>query len=47
MICDNTLVGVIVATTELRYKELEPLLRASANSFRAYVAKPPAFDFTT
>jgi len=42
-VTDNTLVGLVSATTEGRYKELEPLLRQSVASFRAYPVKAPGF----
>ena len=35
--------GFVAATTALRFKQLEPLLRACAESFRAYPVKAPAF----
>lgn len=44
MVVGGTVVGVVAATTQLRYKELEPLLRETASSFRAYATKAPAFD---
>lgn len=43
MVADGAVVGVVSATTEMRYKELEKLLRATADSFRAYKVKAPAF----
>jgi len=44
MIVGDTVVGLVTATTALRYKELEEKLHQSASSFRAYVVKPPAFS---
>ena len=44
MIADNTVVGVVAATTALRYKELAEKLTTCADSFRAYSVKPPAFS---
>jgi len=42
-ITNNAVVGIVSATTELRYKELSPQFETMADSFRAYVVKPPAF----
>lgn len=39
----DSIVGLVAATTELRWKELEPALRQSVDSFRAYSVKAPAF----
>jgi len=44
MVSRDCVVGVVTATTETRWKELEPLLRESANSFRAYPVKAPAIS---
>jgi len=41
---DDSLVGIVAATTELRFKELEESLRACADSFRAYPVKSPGFN---
>jgi len=38
----DTAVALVCATTALRYKELEPLLRQSVDSFRAYPVKAVA-----
>lgn len=35
----DTAVGLVSSTTELRYKELEPLLRQGADTFRVYPVK--------
>jgi hypothetical protein len=43
MVAADCVVGIVTATTEERYKNLEPLLRASADSFRAYPVKATAF----
>lgn len=42
LVARDCVVGLVTATTALRFKELEPLLRESANSFRAYSVKTPA-----
>jgi len=44
MVASDCVVGVVTATTEQRWKELEPLLRESANSFRAYPVKAPVIS---
>merc|ERR1719478_2077067 len=38
----DTAVALVCATTALRYKDLEPLLRQSVDSFRAYPVKAVA-----
>jgi len=38
---DGTVVGLVTATTDTRFKELEPKLRASAESFRASIVSAP------
>uniref|UniRef100_A0A7S4ICK5 Uncharacterized protein n=1 Tax=Prymnesium polylepis TaxID=72548 RepID=A0A7S4ICK5_9EUKA len=40
----DALVGIVAATTTLRYKELEESLRGTADSFRAYPVKTPGFN---
>ena len=45
IIVNDAVVGIVTATTALRYKELEKGLETMADSFRAYMVKPPAFDF--
>jgi hypothetical protein len=43
-VADNAVVGVVTATTTLRYKELAEQLLMTADSFRAYPVKEPSFD---
>ena len=40
----GAVIGLVCATTALRYKELSPNLETMADSFRAYSVKPPALD---
>ena len=42
-VVDNAVVGVVTATTALRYKEMEDQLKTTADSFRAYKVKDPTF----
>jgi len=42
-ISNDAVVGVVAATTALRWKELSDSLFTCADSFRAYKVKPPAF----
>lgn len=42
-ITDNAVVGIVTATTALRYKELESQLMTICDSFRAYQVKDPSF----
>jgi hypothetical protein len=44
LIANNAVVGLITATTALRYKELESQLDTMTDTFRAYNVKPPALD---
>lgn len=44
MLASNALVGLVAATTDLRYKELEEQLRGAVESFRAYPVKTPGFN---
>jgi len=46
-IANDAVVGIVVATTQLRFKELASTLDTVADSFRADKIKPPAFDSTT
>jgi len=39
----GAVVGLVAATTTLRYKELSASLDTACDSFRAYAVKPPAF----
>jgi hypothetical protein len=41
MIAADAVVGVVAATTTLRYKELKPKLETIADTFRAYAVKKP------
>lgn len=43
MIANDAVVGVVAATTALRYKELSDSLNTCADSFRAYQVATPAF----
>jgi hypothetical protein len=43
-VVDGAVVGVVAATTSLRYKELKESLTTIADSFRAYTVKPPEFS---
>jgi len=40
---DGSLVGLVAATTQLRFKELSESLETTTDSFRAYTVKAPAF----
>ena len=42
-VADGAVVGIVTATTALRYKELAEQLEKMADSFRAYPVKAPAF----
>ena len=42
-IANDAVVGIVTATTSLRFKELSESLETMADSFRAYSKKPPAF----
>jgi len=42
-IANDAVVGIVSATTTLRYKELSAQFETMADSFRAYQVKPPAF----
>eukprot|EP00310_Coccolithus_braarudii_P026033 CAMPEP_0183338148 /NCGR_PEP_ID=MMETSP0164_2-20130417/5545_1 /TAXON_ID=221442 /ORGANISM="Coccolithus pelagicus ssp braarudi, Strain PLY182g" /LENGTH=316 /DNA_ID=CAMNT_0025507953 /DNA_START=21 /DNA_END=972 /DNA_ORIENTATION=- len=44
MLVGDSVVGLVLATTEQRFKELETNFRACADSFRAYSVKKPAFN---
>jgi len=43
LVADNAVVGVVAATTALRFKELSDTLQTTADSFRAYPVKDPTF----
>ncbi|KAL1510424.1 hypothetical protein AB1Y20_006732 [Prymnesium parvum] len=43
----NALVGLVGATTALRYKELEAPLRSAVETFRCYPVKSPGFNLVT
>lgn len=43
VVASDAVVGLTCATTTLRYKELAEKLETTADSFRAYAVKPPAF----
>jgi hypothetical protein len=43
MIASDSVVGIVTATTSLRYKEMGDNLATCADSFRAYQVKAPAF----
>lgn len=43
MVVNDVVVGVVAATTALRYKDLAEQLNACTTSFRAYSVKTPAF----
>ena len=40
---NGAVVGIVTATTQLRFKELSEKLETMADSFRAYPVKAPAF----
>lgn len=44
LVTNEAVVGLITATTALRYKELETQLDTMTDTFRAYNVKPPALD---
>jgi len=44
LLANDAVVGLITATTALRYKELESQLDTMTDTFRAYNVKPPALD---
>ena len=44
LVANEAVVGLITATTALRYKELETQLDTMTDTFRAYNVKPPALD---
>lgn len=46
MLVNDSVCGVVLATTEQRFKELELNFRQCAESFRAYAVKKPAFLFS-
>lgn len=43
MLADNAVVGIVTATTTLRFKEMGDSLQTTADSFRAYKVKDPNF----
>ena len=45
MITNDAVVGIVSATTQLRYKELSASFETMADSFRAYTVKAPALGF--
>lgn len=47
LVSNDAVVGVVAATTQLRYKEQMGNLDIICDSFRASAAKPPAFDVST
>ena len=46
LIANEAVVGIVAATTELRWKELGESLETMTDSFRAYPVKTPAFDLS-
>ena len=43
MVTNDAVVGIVVATTQLRYKELADQIEVCTDSFRAYQVSTPAF----
>lgn len=43
VVADKAVVGLVAATTELRFKDLSSQYETMIDSFRAYSVKPPAF----
>ena len=43
LVANEAVVGIVSATTELRYKEMSTQLDTMTDSFRAYSVKAPAF----